>query len=567
MSKIYWGLLIFILCLILYPLVIPWYIFSLDQAFPYYYTIPEIWANNYWLSWIGFWFTQLWIPTWILEKITYIIFLGSIGYFWNMLFSHLKNDIAKFFWILFLYVNPFIYARFIEWQINVYLSYAFFIGFIAYMISYFEYRNAKKNTLFSLIWLSFLLCLTSIHNTFIIALITCIFFLVYHKKNTLKNIQLIWGMLGINLLWIIPFLVTRRDLISTIENFWIKHQDAFVSSVGIYHNIYLNLLSLKWYWGEDQHRFIPSELLNQYYFFFFLIILFFIFLGWIYLIRNKKRLAISAILLCILAYILALGISQNNIFSGLNEFLFRSIPFYTGFREPHKWLMVVTILFTWFAAIGIDTLYIKIQSSKYDYTLQSFCLLILCLPLIYTPAMLFWAWGQLNPKTYPQEWEIIRNSISELPPVNQDCEAKQSWTSQACYNYIVFPWHGYISIQWTGKRIVISGILRYFWENWLLWDPIEIGEIYTQSSRPESAIIEKYIAPWWELRKENINEGVYLDFIHDLQSLWITSIILLKSSDYIWYEKQLDSMTRNNLLDIQQENSMITLYHIHMKEK
>lgn len=102
----------------------------------------------------------------------------------------------------------------------------------------------------------------------------------------------------------------------------------------------------------------------------------------------------------------------------------------------------------------------------------------------------------------------------------------------------------------------------YFWDNVLFWDNIEIRNIYSSSTRPESKIIEKYIWPNWLFKKDQIKETNLNLFINDLKGLWVKNIILLKEADFKNYENILLELKKNNFINIEKNNDMITLYKI-----
>ena len=555
--------LIIIFIIVFYPLAIPWYIFALDQTFPYIYTNwPEFGANNYWLNTIGLWFTHLWISTWILEKLTYIMMFSVIGYFSYRLVSRCRYDISKIFTILFLFMNPFFYGRFIEWQINVYLSYAFFIMFFYFVIEYFKYKQYQYWVHISLT--SLLLCLTSIHNIFIIALILLVFWLIYSIPNyrDKKFWKYAW-LLGVwiiifNSLWILPT-IQREDLTNQIQSFWDNHRIAFESPGGIYDNVYLSVLSGKWYWWEWQWRFTPSEIHNEYYFFIFLVLLLLI-LKWLSLglkSKESRALSISLLILGILSYVLALWISGNNIFTGFNIYLFDTVPFYSGFREPHKWVLVIIMIYAYFWAHAVDNIYLVIRSKKSLQSFKnSFILFCVFLPIIYTPAMLFGSWGQIDPKFYPKGWQDLKNNI-QIP---EAIECNPEITSK-CYHTLILPWHGYINVWWTNKPIVISWIFRYFWTDVLYGDTIEIANVYTQSQRKESKIIEKYV-PHLDSASSVLDDSTIDNFLNDMQSLWIRNILVVNESDVASYENIIDSLVESQNISIIIENTYGTLYRI-----
>ena len=96
----------------------------------------------------------------------------------------------------------------------------------------------------------------------------------------------------------------------------------------------------------------------------------------------------------------------------------------------------------------------------------------------------------------------------------------------------------------------------------LFADNLEIRNIYTDSNRLESKIIEKYIWPWWDFRVENISDQKIKEFINDLKWIWVYNILLFKEADYKLYEDFLEQIKEKWYIKIEKENKMIILYKI-----
>lgn len=557
MQKKYYYIIWVILFICYYPLLIPGYIFSLDQAFPYVYSWPNFGANNYWLHIIWLGFSQLGIPTWILEKLVYILMFSLISIYWYKLLKKTKSDIAITFGILFLFLNPFFYGRFVEGQVNIYLSYALFTPLFYYITAFFQ---EKKYSLWKIIApLSLILCLTSIHNVFFIGLTLSVFSIVYliyadNKKLLIQSLGVLTAsLILLNSFWLIPTM-QREDLTSQITSFWQAHQNAFQSPSGTY-NLYTNIASLRGYWWEGEQRFIKAELQNTHYIFLLIFLYILTVTGALSLWKNPKKhsLGITLISLWILCYILSLGISKDNVFSWINSFFLNYIPFYSGFREPQKWLLVYTPVFTLLTAYGITYILKYLNTDKKKIFIPGVSLIIILFPILYTPATLVGHWGQLRPKLHPAEWTQIQDITYSVLP-------SETCSYEKCYSTLVLPWHGYIGIRWTQTPITLSGIAKYFSPHALIGDTLEIRNIYTQSNRAESKIIEKYLSPRGLLRNPDIS--VYPDFIQDIQSLGIDYIVLLKEADYSWYQQVLTTMEKESYITLEKENDMTILYKL-----
>jgi len=567
-NKILFYIVSIIILLIIFPLLKPWYIFSLDQVLNPNWWVPII-GSNIFLVWI---FSQIFnflnIPIWILEKII-IILTFVIPAFWGYLLSKkTKNIYAILFTILFLIFNPFLYDRFLDWQINIYLSYSLYPLFLYFLKNTLENHHSKK---YILLWLfSLILCLISIHNIIFLLFIFVIFSIFYIKKTWVKNIsKILISVLIFNLLWILPFLFLKTEkfeLAKQIDNFWNNHQQAF-KTVSWDANIYFNVLSMHWYWGENQKRFTTVAEINTKWKNLFILI-FFIVLLWIYSrIKEKKfnNFEKSLLILALVSYILALWISENNIFSFINKFLYDYLPFYKWFREPQKWVIFIVIFYAYFGWFWIKFLSEKIKKINIEKFIKIFILSILAVMPIFYNSDFFWSfWWQISIKQYPKQWKEIKNIIFEENNIfEKECKYLEEKKSTSCYNTLSLPWHSYMWFNFTKKR---TGwwIVRYFWDNILISDNLEYSWIYTQSTRIESKIIEKYIWPKWVFKNiDNIKKEDLNTFILDLKNLEIKNIILLKEVDFVLYKDFLNLLEEKKYIDIKKENDMIILYKIY----
>jgi hypothetical protein len=112
----------------------------------------------------------------------------------------------------------------------------------------------------------------------------------------------------------------------------------------------------------------------------------------IYTYRTQKS---KTILIYISVGIIAWILSHGNegIFGQLSGVLYEIVPGYAGLREPHKWISVLVIVYTYLGAIGLGYSIDFFKSHHIKkwvlYTILAICL---ALPILYTPAMLFGLW-------------------------------------------------------------------------------------------------------------------------------------------------------------------------------
>ena len=548
--------------IIIVPLMIPGYIFGLDQALNPNGYIPKVWANIFWVAYLSKAFAVIWIPVWILEK--FIIILTFIApVVWMYLFTKKKKtqNIALLFASLLAIFNPFLYSRFIDGQMNVYLSFALYPLFF-----YFLLRAIKKweiKYIISTILWSLLLCLTSLHNAIFIFFIFLALCITHIHKKYFKNILKIWAWIfAVNLLWLIPLILAGTNtfwLVNQVDNFWENNRQAF-QTVSPDSNISMSILSMNGYWGENESRFrwfttINSEWKNIFYILFFLVIV------WVFRkldIQKRnlwlKRYEYSLLILMWVSFVLAHGNQWGNIFAWINNLMYDYFPLYNGMREPQKWVMFLIIWYAYFWAMGLQKISEFLKHFEVQRYIRTALVIFLALiPIIYIPVMFFWLFGQISIQQYPKEWEQAKPYLSET----QGCEFAK------CYSTLAFPWHAYMSFQFT-QKVTGTWALRYFWDDLLFWDNLEIRDIYSTSNRIESKIIEAYIWPKWAFRGilEEDFRSVFTKFTSDIQALWVSQILLLKEVDYVFYEKILRQWVVEWYLEVKYENDMLTIYTI-----
>lgn len=523
------------------------------------------------LSWILFNWLPYFIPSWIFQRLVFIFSLMFLWLGWYYLFSN-KSLVAAYFSGLFLMLNPFVYSRMIEWQIGIIIWLVMIVFFLMFLINYFH-DNSKKNLFLSGLFSS-LSIMWMYHSIYFVALILWVFFIAnFIKHRNIKFLSyslsvILWFILLLNINWISGIFLWNSVLSANVGQIEQSHFWAF--STAAWNNLYLNILSLHGFWWEAQWRFKPSFLNNWswgvLFWFIFIIIIY-----WVYLRfknSNNKYIEISLIIIALISFILSLGISHNNIFSWLNQLLYDYLPYYKGFREPQKWVSLLLIVYAYFGSYWIIWVYNLVLEKNFYPKFVAW--LLVSLPIFYTPAMLFWFSGQLRVFDYPKEryslleksykWEIKLSSFENINFDNQ-CQAKIQWTSLRCYDMLSLPRHQYIWLSFAWKVIANPSEWFFYPIKVLQWDNMEIWPIYSQSSRPESKIIEKYLWPGWPLTSKYTNVDIE-NFIKALKWLWINYILMLKESDWINYDKLLTKFKDLGYIKAVESNDRFVLYII-----
>ncbi len=556
-----------------------WYIFQLDfLSVPKSYIYYDYNFYDY-FTWLFFNWITYFIPSWIFQRLVYIITLFLLWVWWYKLLESKSKTWAYFAWI-FMMFNPFIYARFMDWQIWVVLSILMLLFFFYFLIKHLNLWLKNKSNLYNIFIFSLfgsLSIMWMIHSVYFIIWSLIIFLWVSYFN--IKNLKFIIKtflislsiilLLNINL--IIWLFLWNSSIKQTLWQISESHYNVFYTDKW-QTNLYFNTLTLHGYWGERYGRFLPTYFDNSRWIYLFLLI-FGIILFWIYFRftdkkYNNKYIDYSFMIIWIISYILALGIAYDNIFSPINRFLYDYFPFYNWMREPHKWLWLLLIVYIYFWWIWVSKIYDYIKNNIY-FMKDIFTLFIVILPILYTPTMMFWFFWQLKVSDYPVERYDLNDEFwkMNLKWKNIECEYKKSLKSEKCYDVLSLPWHQYLWTSFAWK--IISNPSQWFFYNVkiLQWDNMEIWAIYTQSVRLESKIIEKYIWSNWKLRNlewDSVDDMIY--FINDLRWLWIQYILLLKESDRQTYRWFLNLMEKENLIKIQKNNDKLILYKLNIEK-
>jgi hypothetical protein len=184
--------------------------------------------------------------------------------------------------------------------------------------------------------------------------------------------------------------------------------------------------------------------------------------------------------------------------------------------------------------------------------------MMLALPIMMTPTMLFGLNWQLFASDYPEEWYGLRERL-RTASFDTSCEVRAASESGRCFDLLVFPWHQYMGFDFA-RRIIANPASGFFGNvRTLDGDNMEFGKIYTSSSRPESRIVESYVGPGGSFPK-GLDEAEAARFVADLKRLGIRRVLLLKESDFKKYGDWLAEIEKYGNVSIAEDNAKLTLY-------
>lgn len=490
-----------------------------------YISWPEInfihW--QYYPNYIIWMYVQKFFSFFLWNIITQKIFILWIFFIWylsikKLLWKFFDDKLLIFIWIVFFFLNPFVYPRLVQWQFYILYAYS--------LLPLVFYFLLDKKILYLSITCALIFSFSP-HFVFILSVIFISYFIFFFKeiKNNIKIKDIIiWLSIIIlfNLYWIINI-----SNWTNILNFW--NDFYYFSSKTIYFkNIYLEILSLNWFWWDAYKRYIIKISIYNYIFIASIILLSIFWFKKYY--KNNKNYYNFLIFIFITSFILSIWVSENNLFKNFSLFLYENIPFYSWLREANKFSSLIVIVYIIFILKWLNYF-----GSKKIIIL--FLFLIILSPN--SSALIFK--NQINWYKYPKSWEELKIEIDK--------------------NYknkiiLSLPWHQSMSFSFVENKNIMNPIGLYFWNNILLWDNIEIWDLYSQSTRKESKILEKYFKNIWK-NKINLSK-----FIKELKDYKIEIIMLNKESDYKVYKELLDDLEKNKYIKKSIQKHDIIIYNI-----
>lgn len=431
------------------------------------------------------------------SKIFFMVLLFLSAYLWLLWAKYFiqklnikdKNIsiIIQFSNIFFFTINPFLYETLIT-QIWIFA----FILAIWYGV-YFLINSYDKriNHLFAAIclWLSW--CITP-HAIFFICLILLFYFIYFYKNFSWKKVWLFLIVIFfLNINWLIwTFFLNKNPTVQSISSFSQANIDSFQPNS--LNNLWVEISSLLgyWFWAEKYHYFILPWEVNNKRFVAWILLLLLSFYGSFSLIKNKwtKKIWLFLITIWFFGFVFWTWISSTA-FGWLNDFLYKTIPFYNWFRDPHKWIwlwmMVFLINFTiwvYYFYNLILRMFVKSEKEKTSLFLNKYVWIIIIFFIIvaYTPTVLFWFKWQLFLTDYPKDYRQVRNVLISQTDKNK--------------KILILPWHSYMWCSWTNGRVVANTMDKFFQPlDVIISDNIEIWNLYTNSNRILSKDIEEFL--------------------------------------------------------------------------
>lgn len=223
-----------------------------------------------------------------------------------------------------------------------------------------------------------------------------------------------------------------------------------------------------------------------------------------------RRAATGLGLACGVAIVLGMGTSFAPT-AGLTRWLFTNVPGYGIYREPQKWIALLALGYSVFAAVGCEGIRGLLRTGRREPT---YLIAVAGLPLIAVSVMLWGFGGRVALSSFPREWERGAELIDDKPG-----------------RLLFLPWNLYQPLPFADGRLIANPGDRFFPIPTLVSPDARIGG--TQTADPRVDLISDLIRSHRRVR--------YLG--HLIAPLGIRFVGLAKIGDahrYRWVGRQAD---------------------------
>ncbi len=285
---------------------------------------------------------------------------------------------------------------------------------------------------------------------------------------------------------------------------------AFATNGTILESPPISAALLTGFWADDTNRYIlPSQL--PVWWIGVVIIMTMVITGIVQVIKRRDKLGYTFISLGIISWLLGIGIAWN-ISAPLTELLVHIIPYYNGYREPHKWLMLLALVYVYLAAIGAQWFLTRIARYKSVWLNYGFVTILFISPFLFAPTLAWGAAGQLKSVEYPKQWQEAKTYLN----THADNDT----------NVLVFPWHMYLPISFVG-RVVGNPSGYYFDQKMITGNNFELDGVQDQQQTPLTKYVNYTLTSPPTLAKEDVD--------NNLRKYNVDYVLLLKEADWQKY--------------------------------
>lgn len=477
-----YGIYILLTVLILGPLLRRGYVLTLDMVFTPHLHMPTGIFSSYLLQ-VCLHVLNYVLPGDIVQKFVLFLalFLAGVGAHRLVSFitkPSLYQSIGNYFAGTFYMINPFTYDRFMAGQYDVLLGYALLPWFVCSLFKFIRVQSWRRSLPLAL-WAT-VTSIVLIHaiGFLVIFAVTALALRAWQLRGDKAQLKVLLGYsiasttlyIILSSYWLVPLLLGRGSTASVLHNYQNSDQLAFATVGGDVFGRALSVLGLQGFWLELRHMYyLPQDTIPLWRLLAAIIWLLVI-AGGVGMWRARQRFfADFFAITTVIATFFAIGM--------WNSWLAAHIPLFAGYREPGKFVAMVALSFTVFTGYGVSATmrYIYEQGGKAFFAFGS--LLLLLIPLVWTPTMLWGFNHQLMPVSYPSDWYLVNRRL-RADPDN--------------FQVLFLPWHLYMNFGFAG-RIIANPAPAFFDKPIIVSDNPEFKNISLTNRTPTKLKLDQIL--------------------------------------------------------------------------
>ncbi|MFH1736633.1 MAG: hypothetical protein ABH838_01915 [Actinomycetota bacterium] len=450
-------------------------------------------------------------------------------------------------------INPFVFARMQAGHIGLLLVYALTPWVISSLLRFLKEPD-KRNAAVAGAWLAATAMLV-LHGLylFLVLGVGLVVYLWLNRSDRTYPVSLVKSLAILLLVfaiisafWLVPAALVKSPVVG-IDS---RQIDIFATQKDQSSGVYLNVAAMNGFW---QTEIFESKNAVSGWPFLFLILFALAVWGLAVGVRDEEKQpgALIVGLTAVIAFILALGVASP-VTGWLYRFLFENVSVFRGFREPQKFVGLLTFSYAYLGALGLDDLMrrlgasqilkksspnevegsrtaraplhsgtLRFLQSRNMATIVSALLagLFIAVVIVYTWPMFWGLGGHAKSVDYPRSWYRAEEIMSEDPAPGA---------------VLFLPWHMYMSFAFNDTgRVVANPAPHFFTRNVIYGENAELQGISSTYVDKQQKDFEAILASG----KKGVEIG------DELKTEGVRYVVLAKDADwpaYQWLYSQRD---------------------------
>lgn len=246
-----------------------------------------------------------------------------------------------------------------------------------------------------------------------------------------------------NLYWLPALILGATRQAQQIASFGLAEAEAFrtVSNPGL--PAPWNVAALQGFWADLTGQYVLPSATGWLFALAALALAALVAMGLWRSVRRRDRLGLALAVVGLISWFLAVGLAWPPS-AAVTTWLINHVPYYRGYREPHKWAALAMLADSYLIAAGLAALRERLPRRHW----QPVELGALLLPIGLVPMLLWGAAGQLRSVEYPASWYQLNERLVRQVPAGEPV--------------LMLPWHLYLPLHFNNDRLSANPVPGFF---------------------------------------------------------------------------------------------------------